>query len=188
MPSTCKSWITLDLNFWVVFDLSCGCCLGFKSFGKMFIWKKQSGRELLLCLAFGGTNSETLLAKSTFRRGSKFLTLAHFFLSCEAVWCSLNGGQCIVLLQTGGWKKRKTKTLSWGFALICISLNIKKVKEKDMGPFHSSLYLSFISSSDHLSHPSLCQAPGGHSPFSVLRGLVFPGCWQHVADRLSSLF
>lgn len=137
----------------------------------MFIWEKQSGREPLLCLAHGGTNSEGLFLSKTLQKAVKF----SFSLLSEAVSCPHRGGQCTVLL---GRAWMKEKTLSWGFAIIWMSL-----KEEDSGTLSSaSFHPSFNSYSPHPAHPSLSGAPKATrcSPCAGPVFLLLPRtcCWQ----------
>lgn len=71
----------------------------------------------------------------------------------------------------GGKEEKKTQDTFMRFCFRSqtqVRLNLKKVR--DWFFFHCSLHPSFISSSVHLSQPSLCQAPGG-----LLAVLLTPG-------------
>lgn len=186
MPSTCKNWITLDLKLlsgvWLKPRLLFGIQVLWKN---VYLKRIVKQRTAALCGPWGYKHWQSLCRKHI-SRGCKICLWAIFPFMWRSelptrrwtVYCSF--------AKTYGWKKKQS--LSWGFAFIWVSSNLKKVRDRDMDCFYPCLHPSFISSSDHLSHPSLCQAPGGHSLFSVLRGPVFSGCWQHVADRLCSLF
>lgn len=175
MPSTCKCWTALGLNVWVVFDSSRGCCLGYKSFGKMFIWKKQSSRELLLGLAPVGTNTESLIVENTFQEEAK----SNFFPFMWAVQTKVDNVSFLCK------RTDERKNRHFHEVLLWFELAWESTGER--------LYpctLLFIHL--HLPCPSLpsfpASGPKGHWLLSMLRGPVFSGCWQHVADRLCSLF
>lgn len=174
MPSTCK---TLDncgskrlsgvwLESWLLFGIQV-------LWKNVYLRKTVRQRAAALFGPWGYKPRKSFSVENT-SKGCKI----QFFLLSEAGSCPHGGGQCIILFAQA-WMKEET--LSWGFALIWISL-----REEESGTLSSpSFPPSFISYSPHTSHPSLSGAPRA-TCCSVRRGPGFSGCREHVADRLCS--
>ena len=113
-------------------------------------------------MAPGGTNTDSLFVGNRFQGAAKSVC-GLFSLLCEGVSCPLEGGQCIVLLQKR-MGERKKQSLSWGFAFIWVSLNLKKVRDRDMDCVYPCLHPSFILC------PSIPSLPvsGPRGPLAVL--------------------
>lgn len=150
------------------------------------LFEKNSQAENCCFVWPPGVQTLRVSLQKTHFRGQRNLSVANFSLYVRRWAAHLKVDSILFFCEKGRWKKKQT--LSWGFAFIRVSLNLEKVRDRDRDSFYPSLYPSFISSS-WPSIPSIPgSGPGGHSLFSVLRGPVFSGCWQHVADRLCSLF
>lgn len=145
----------------------------------MFIWKKQSSRELVLCLGPARFKRwESNSGKTHFKRLWNLI----FFppLLCEAVSCPRVGGQVFfpsLFFHKCGWKEKHNRPL-W-FELAGASDGRRRF------PFSGSHLFSSLSA--HLSHP--CVRSRGHwllARYSraVFLRLLTTCCWQIVLSVL----
>ena len=118
--------------------------------------------------------------QKTHFKGQQNLSVANFSLHVKR-WAAHSKVDSVLFFCEKRGRKKK-QTLSWGFAFIRVSLNSGKVKRRDRHSLSPSLHPSFISSS---IHP--CVRPLGATRCAP-GPRAFAGCWQHVADRLCSLF